>query len=55
MSYFIGGEDAPIDYFMAKEILGKLTETAERGLLGSLKGSAGTWERTVKAYESNCK
>jgi hypothetical protein len=38
---------------MAKEILHKLTETAERGLLGSLKGSAGTWERIVKAYESN--
>jgi len=38
---------------MAKEILNKLTETAERGLLGSLKGSAGTWERIVKAYELN--
>lgn len=38
---------------MAKEILNELIETADRGLLGSLKGSAGTWERIVKAYESN--
>jgi hypothetical protein len=38
---------------MAKDILKKLTETAERGLLGSLKGRAGTWEKIVKAYESN--
>jgi hypothetical protein len=50
---YTGEEDAPIDYFMAKEILAKLTETAERGLLGSLKGTAGTWERIAKAYESN--
>lgn len=49
-----GNEDTPVDYFMAKDILAKLTETAERGLLGSLKGEAGTWERLIKAYEANC-
>jgi hypothetical protein len=41
-----------LDYFDAKDILEKLKETAERGLLGSLTGVAGTWERIVKAYES---
>ncbi|KAL4551677.1 hypothetical protein Ndes2526B_g05947 [Nannochloris sp. 'desiccata'] len=53
LGQFNGGEDVPIDYYMAKEILNELIETADRGLLGSLKGSAGTWERIVKAYESN--
>lgn len=45
-------DGAVLDYFDAKDILGKLMETAERGLLGSLTGAAGTWERVVKAYES---
>ena len=42
-----------MDYFLSKKILGKLTETAERSLLGSLKGSAAGWERVVRAYESS--
>ena len=49
-----GGDEVTVDYFRSKEILARLSETAERGLLGSLKGLAGTWERIVRAYESNC-
>ncbi len=48
-----GGEDVPLDYFLATAVLGKLSETAEKGFLGSFKGAAGEWEKVVKAYEYN--
>jgi hypothetical protein len=33
-------------------VLARLVEEgAERGMLGSLKGAAGDWEKVVKAYE----
>lgn len=35
------------------QVLAKLSETAEKGLLGGLKGAAGSWEKVVKAYEYN--
>lgn len=35
------------------QVLAKLSETAEKGLLGGLKGSAGSWDKVVKAYEYN--
>lgn len=40
-------------YFRCLEILNTMKETAERGVLGSLKGHAGKWEKLVKAYESS--
>lgn len=48
-----GDEDAGISYFQGVEILSKLKETAERNVIGGLKGSAGRWEKIVKAYESS--
>ena len=48
-----GGEDAPLDYFAAQQVLAKLTETAEKGFLGGLKGAAGSWDKVVRAYEYN--
>lgn len=48
-----GGEDAPLDYFQAQRVLAKLSETAEKSLLGSLKGAAGEWDKVVRAYEYN--
>jgi hypothetical protein len=49
----VGGEQSQIHYFRCVEILEKFKETAERGVLGSLKGDAGKWEKIVKAYESS--
>ena len=34
-------------------MLAKLTETAEKGFLGGLKGAAGSWDKVVRAYEYN--
>ena len=48
-----GGEEVPLDYLRAREVLGVLSEGAEKGFLGGLKGAAGEWERVVKAYEYN--
>jgi len=48
-----GGEEVPLDYFLAKAVLAKLTETAEKSFLGSFKGAAGSWDKVVKAYEYN--
>lgn len=42
-----------MNYFRCLEVLERLKETAERGVLGSLKGDAGKWEKLVKAYESS--
>jgi hypothetical protein len=50
-----GGEDVPLDYLRAKEVLAKLmSEGAEKGFLGSYKGAAGAWDKIVRAYEYNC-
>lgn len=49
-----GGEDVPLDYARCKEVLAKLSETAEKGFLGSYKGAAGEWDKIVRAYEYNC-
>jgi hypothetical protein len=48
-----GDEDTGMSYFQGVEILSKLKETAERNVIGGLKGSAGRWEKIVKAYESS--
>lgn len=53
LGQFEGGEDVPLDYFLAQAVLGKLGETAEKTFLGSYKGAAGEWEKIVKAYEYN--
>lgn len=42
-----------MDYFLARQVLAKLEETAEKSLLGSLKGAAGDWHKIVRAYEYN--
>ncbi|PRW59500.1 CDK5RAP3 isoform A [Chlorella sorokiniana] len=52
LGQFEGGEEG-LDYFLAKQVLAKLSETAEKGLLGGLKGAAGSWDKVVKAYEYN--
>lgn len=38
---------------LSSQVLAKLSETAEKGLLGGLKGAAGSWDKVVKAYEYN--
>lgn len=48
-----GGEDYPLRYFAIKQIRDKLVETSERGLFGRLAGSAGTWDKLVKAIEKS--
>ena len=48
-----GGDENAMNYFRSLEILEKLKETAERGMMGHLKGDAGKWEKIVKAYESS--
>ena len=48
-----GGEDIPLDYFTAQQVLARLSEGAEKGFLGGLKGAAGDWDKLVKAYEYN--
>lgn len=50
---YSGAQEGSMNYFRCAEILNKMKETAERGMLGSLKGDAGKWEKIVKAYESN--
>ena len=50
-----GSDDNSLDYLRSKEILLHLAKTADKNLLGSLKGEAGNWERIVRAYESNSK
>jgi len=46
-------QEASVNYFTCVQILDKMKETAERGMLGSLKGDAGKWEKIVKAYEAS--
>ncbi|KAL4859070.1 CDK5RAP3-like protein [Chlorella vulgaris] len=53
LSQFEGGDEAAVDYFLARQVLAKLEETAEKSLLGSLKGAAGDWHKIVRAYEYN--
>ncbi|KAI8112506.1 hypothetical protein M9434_003829 [Picochlorum sp. BPE23] len=53
LAQFTGAQEGSMNYFRCAEILNKMKETAERGMLGSLKGDAGKWEKIVKAYESN--
>lgn len=53
LSQFPGGEDSSLNYFVAKQIRDKLAETSERGLFGRLAGSAGTWDKLVKAQEKS--
>lgn len=43
--------DAAISYFKAREIRDKLAGSADKSLFGNLKGSAGTWDKIVRAYE----
>lgn len=40
-----------MSYFAAKEIRDKLAGSADKSLFGNLKGSAGSWDKIVKAYE----
>lgn len=35
------------------QVLSNLSETAEKGFLGSFKGAAGSWDKVIKAYEYN--
>lgn len=46
-----GDADPPLDYFTARAERDHLAETAERNLLGQLKGAAGSWQQVVSAYE----
>lgn len=49
------GQYDSISYFAAKDIRDKLARSADKNLFGSLKGSAGTWDKIVKAYEKQSK
>ena len=40
-----------MSYVAAKEIRDKLAGSADKSLFGNLKGSAGSWDKIVKAYE----
>ena len=40
-----------MSYFAAKEIRDKLAGSADKSLFGTLKGSAGSWDKIVKLYE----
>lgn len=40
-----------MSYFVAKDIRDRLAESADKNLFGNLKGSAGSWDRIVRAYE----
>ncbi|GAB4823290.1 hypothetical protein N2152v2_010336 [Parachlorella kessleri] len=55
LGQFEGGDEMPLDYLRAKQVLDKLvaSEGAERSFLGSFKGAAGTWDKIVRAYEYN--
>lgn len=44
---------ASIPHSPLAQVLAKLSETAEKSLLGGLKGAAGSWDKVVKAYEYN--
>ncbi|KAL0037407.1 hypothetical protein WJX79_006441 [Trebouxia sp. C0005] len=44
-------QTASVSYFNATEIRDRLAGSAEKGMFGGLKGSAGTWDKIVKAYE----
>lgn len=44
-------QNVSVSYFQAKEFRDKLAGNADKGLFGGLKGSAGTWDKIVKAYE----
>ncbi len=48
-------QTASVSYFSATEIRDRLAESAEKGMFGGLKGSAGTWDKIVKAYEKQSK
>ena len=48
-------QTASVSYFNATEIRDRLAGSAEKGMFGGLKGSAGTWEKIVKAYEKQSK
>ena len=48
-------QPASMSYFNATEIRDRLAGSAEKGLFGGLKGSAGTWDKIVKAYEKQSK
>jgi hypothetical protein len=43
--------DAPFDYFTVRGERDRLASTAERNMLGQLKGTAGSWQQLVSAYE----
>lgn len=45
------GQHESMSYFAAKDIRDKLAGSADKGLFGNLKGSAGSWDKIVKAYE----
>ena len=51
LSQLSGGSDVPLDYFRCRDIRDKLAEKGERTLFGGLSGSAGIWDKIVKAYE----
>ncbi|KAL3135422.1 hypothetical protein ABBQ32_007603 [Trebouxia sp. C0010 RCD-2024] len=44
-----------MSYFAAKAIRDKLAGSADKTLFGGLKGSAGSWDKIVKAYEKQSK
>jgi len=48
-------QTASVSYFNATEIRDRLAGRAEKGMFGGLKGSAGTWDKIVKAYEKQSK
>lgn len=48
-------QTASVSYFNATEIRDRLAGSAEKGVFGGLKGSAGTWDKIVKAYEKQSK
>lgn len=45
-------EGKATDYAAAKHIRDTLAETANNSLLGGLKGTAGLWDKIVKAYQA---
>ena len=49
------GQDDSMSYFAAKAIRDKLAGSADKTLFGGLKGSAGSWDKIVKAYEKQSK
>ena len=45
-------EGQATDYTAAKHIRDTLAETANKSILGGLKGTAGLWDKIVKAYQA---